>query len=86
VLIGLNAMWESGECGISQHLGPTREIKLGLRIQVRQLDGDRHVERIRQKKEKMKIWIGRAAAIGCVTGLLMLRGAIAELGLADPLN
>ena len=25
----------------------------------------------------MKIWIGRAAAIGCVPGLLMLRGAIA---------
>jgi hypothetical protein len=52
MLIGLNAMWESGECGIGQHLGPTREIKLGLRIQIRQLNGDRHVGRIRQKKEK----------------------------------
>ena len=52
MLIGFNAMRESGERGISQYLGPTREIKLGLRIQVRQLDGDRHGRKVRQKRRK----------------------------------
>ena len=42
MLIGFNAIRESGEGGISQDLGPAREIKLRLRIQVRQLNGDRH--------------------------------------------
>jgi hypothetical protein len=49
MLIGFNAMREFGERGISQYLGPTREIKLGLRFQVRQLDGDRHGLKVRQK-------------------------------------
>ena len=35
MLIGFNAIRESGEGGISQDLGPAREIKLRLRIQVR---------------------------------------------------
>jgi hypothetical protein len=42
MLIGFNAIRESGDGGISQDLGPAREIKLRLRIQVRQLNGDRH--------------------------------------------
>ena len=50
--IGLNTMWESGQCRISQYLGPEREIDLGLRNALRELNGDRHVGRIRQKKEK----------------------------------
>jgi hypothetical protein len=52
MLIGFNAMREPGECGISQHLGPTGEIKPGLRFQVRQLDDDRHDGKVRQKKKK----------------------------------
>jgi len=50
MLIGFNAMWECGERGISQYLGPTCEIKLGLRFKVRQLDGKRHGGIVRQKK------------------------------------
>ena len=50
--IGLNAMRESGKCRISQYLGPAREIDLGLRNALRELNGDRHVGRIRQKKKK----------------------------------
>jgi conjugative transfer signal peptidase TraF len=78
MLIGFNAMREFGERGISQYLGPTREIKLGLRFQVRQLDGDRHGLKVRQKMKKMKTGqIGRVTAIGGATGLLMLCVAIA---------
>ena len=77
MLIGFNAMREFGERGISQYLGPTREIKLRLRFQVRQLDGDRHGLKVRQKTKKMKTGqIGRVAAIGGATGLLMLCVAI----------
>jgi hypothetical protein len=78
MLIGFNAMREFGERGISQYLGPAREIKLRLRFQVRQLDGNRHGLKVRQKMKKMKNGqIGRVAAIGGATGLLMLCVAIA---------
>jgi len=40
--IGFNAMWEAGECGIGYYLGPAREIDLGLRNALRELNGDRH--------------------------------------------
>jgi hypothetical protein len=52
MLIGFNAIWESGEGGISQDLGPSREIKLRLRIQVRQLDGDSHDRGYAKKMKK----------------------------------
>jgi len=45
-------MWQSGECGISQYLAPTREIDLGRRIQVRQLDGDRHDGKYAKKRKQ----------------------------------
>ena len=52
MLVGFNAMREFGECGISEYLGPTGEIKLGLKFQVRQLNGDGHGGNVRQKRRK----------------------------------
>jgi hypothetical protein len=51
VAIGLNATRKSRERRISQDLDPAREIPLVLRIQVRQLDGDRHERRYAKKRK-----------------------------------
>jgi hypothetical protein len=52
MLVTFNTMREFGECGISEYLGPTREIKLGLKFQVRQLNSDGHGGNVRQKRRK----------------------------------
>jgi hypothetical protein len=42
MLIGLDAMGEISESRISQNLGPTSQVNLGLRGDLGKLDGDRH--------------------------------------------
>jgi hypothetical protein len=49
MLVGFNAMREFGEYAISEFLSPTHEIKLGLKFQVRQLNGNGHRRSVRQK-------------------------------------
>jgi hypothetical protein len=49
VLVGLNAIRECRQGGVSQYFLPTCKIKLGLRIQIRQLDGDRHAGKYSRK-------------------------------------
>jgi hypothetical protein len=44
--IGLDAIGELGELGISQDLGPARQVEAGLRGEVRKLDSDRHGTKI----------------------------------------
>jgi len=51
--ICLNAIWKSGECGISQELGPARDVDLGLRNALRELNSDRrHGGRYARKIKK----------------------------------
>ena len=48
ILIGLDAIGEPGELGVSQDLAPARQVEAGLRREVRKLNGDRHEEKIRR--------------------------------------
>jgi len=52
VLIGLDAIRELGELRISKNFLPACEVEAPLRFEVRELDSNRHVEKIRQKWKK----------------------------------
>ncbi len=52
VPIGLDPVRELGQLGISQDLGPASDVSLGLVLDCRQLNGDGHAEKLRQKREK----------------------------------
>ena len=52
VLIGLDAIRELGELRISKNFLPACEVKARLRFEVRELDCNRHIEKIRQKWKK----------------------------------
>ena len=52
VLVGLDAIGELRELGIGQDLGPTSQVELGLRSEIRKLNGDRHGTKIHQKRKK----------------------------------
>jgi hypothetical protein len=52
VLIGLDAIRELGELRISKNFLPASEIGAGLRLEIRELDPDRHAGKIRQKWKK----------------------------------
>jgi len=45
VPIGLDAVGEPGELRVSQDLGPTSQVKPGLRLEIGELNGDRHRQR-----------------------------------------
>jgi hypothetical protein len=68
IAIGLNATRKSRERRISQNLGPVREIPLGLSIQVRQLNGDRHqgtYAKKRKNEDRQRLQIsGKAVRFG----------------------
>jgi hypothetical protein len=52
VLVGLDAIRELGELRISKNFLPACEVKARLRFEVRELDSNRHAEKIRQKWKK----------------------------------
>jgi len=52
VLIGLDAIGELSELRVGQDLGPTSQVELGLRSEIRKLNGDRHGTKIHQKRKK----------------------------------
>ena len=52
VPIRLHAVWESGELGIGQELGPSAQIQTRLRLKIEKLNRDRHAGKIRQKWKK----------------------------------
>ena len=49
VPIGLDPVREPGQFRIGHDLGPASEIEAGLRLEIRELDRDRHAGKIRQK-------------------------------------
>ena len=53
VLIGLDAIRELGELRISKNFLPAYEVKARLRFEVRELDSNRHIGKIRQKWKKV---------------------------------
>src|SRR5689334_12753016 len=50
VAISLDAIGDFGEAWIPEDLGPTRQVKPGLRGEIWKLDGDRHEGMIRRKR------------------------------------
>jgi hypothetical protein len=52
VSIGLDAVRELRQPRICRDFGPTRQVELGLRLEIRELDRDRHAGNIRQKWKK----------------------------------
>ena len=54
VAISLDAVWKFRENRIGQNLAPASQVEPGLRLKVRELDGDRHAEKVRQEWGKSK--------------------------------
>jgi hypothetical protein len=52
VSIGLDAVRELCHPRICREFGPTGQVELGLRLEIGQLDRDRHADKIRQKWKK----------------------------------
>jgi hypothetical protein len=81
VPIRLHAVWEPGELGIGQELGPAGEVEPGLRLNIGELDGDRHeVKESMKAASKQRVKRVRALAIGCLGGLVLLWG-VCQAGL-----
>jgi hypothetical protein len=55
VSIGLDAVRELRQPRICREFGPTSQVELGLRPEIRQLDRDRHAGKIRQNWKKTKL-------------------------------
>ena len=52
VSIGLDSIRQFRQPGICTEFSPTNQIKTGLRLEIRELDRDRHAGKIRQKWKK----------------------------------
>lgn len=81
VPIGLDAVGELGELRVSHELAPPGKVETCLRLEIGQLDGDRH-EVIKSMKapRKQPVRSSRALAIGCLGGLALL-WAVCQAGL-----
>ena len=81
VPIGLHTVWKPGELRISQELGPAAQIKTGLRLEIRELNGDWHEVKMSMKSpRKQRVKSFRALAISCLGGLALL-WAVCQAGL-----
>jgi hypothetical protein len=73
VPIGLHTVWKPGELRISQEFGPASEVEAGLRLEIRELNGDRHEVKMSIKSPRKQRGKGsRALAISCLGGLALL--------------
>jgi len=73
VPIGLHTVWKPGELRISQEFGPASEVEAGLRLEIRELNGDRHEVKMSMKSPRKQRGKGsRALAISCLGGLALL--------------
>ena len=71
--IGLDPIWELRELLVGQELGPAGEVEPGLRLNIGQLDGDRHeVKESMKAASKQRVKSPRALAIGCLGGFALL--------------
>ena len=81
VPIGLHTVWKPGELRISQEFGPASEVEAGLRLEVRELNRDRHEVKMSMKSPRKQRGKGsRSLAIGCLGGLVLL-WAVCQAGL-----
>jgi len=81
VPIGLHTVWKPGELRISQEFGPASEVEAGLRLEIRELNGDRHEVKMSMKSPRKQRGKGsRALAISCLGGLALLWG-VCQAGL-----
>ena len=52
VPIGLDPVWELSQSRIRAEFSPASQVEAGLRLEIRELDCDRHAGKIRQKWKK----------------------------------
>ena len=81
VSIGLDPVGELGQFRIGHDLGPPSEVEAGLRLEVRELNRDRHEVKMSMKSPRKQRGKGsRSLAIGCLGGLVLL-WAVCQAGL-----